>query len=79
MKHTISYAYPHSPMADIQGHGYYVEHNGAHARFDAYAEALAYAQGLGSEPDRWSIDHPSNTTFLKQAELARVHHSRASS
>ena len=74
MKHSICYAYPTSDLAEKVGkHGYVV--NNTH-QFDAYEDALAYAQSLGSEPDRWSIDHPSNSTFLKDAELARVHHSR---
>jgi hypothetical protein len=74
MKHSICYAYPTSDLAEKVGkHGYVV--NDTH-QFDAYEDALAYAQSLGSEPDRWSIDHPSNSTFLKDAELARVHHSR---
>ena len=74
MKHEICYAYPTSDLAEKVGkHGYVV--NDTH-QFDAYEDALAYAQSLGSEPDRWSIDHPSNSTFLKDAELARVHHSR---
>jgi hypothetical protein len=63
-------------MADIQGHGYYVDFNDNHTRFDTYADALAYAQTLGTEPDRWSIDHPANSTFLKDAERLRIHHSR---
>jgi hypothetical protein len=74
MKHTICYAYPTSDLAEKVGkHGYVV--NDAH-QFDLYEDALSYAQSLGTEPDRMSIDHPANHTFLRSAEQLRVHHSR---
>jgi hypothetical protein len=74
MKHEICYAYPTSDLAEKVGkHGYVV--NSTH-QFDAYEDALAYAQSLGTEPERMSIDHPANDTFLQTAERLRIHHSR---
>jgi hypothetical protein len=76
-KHEIFYAYPTSDIAEKQqGHGYYVFANKKYSHFDRYEDALSYAQTLGTDPDRWSIDHPSNSTFLRDAEKLRVHHSR---
>lgn len=77
MKHEIFYAYPSSDIAETnKGHGYYVLADKKYTHFDAYADALAYAQSLGTEPDSMSIDHPANHTFLAAAERLRVHHSR---
>ena len=74
MNHIICYAYPTSDLANKVGkHGYIV--NDAH-QFDEYADALAYAQTLGTEPDRWSIDHPKNATFLNDAQRLKAHHAR---
>jgi hypothetical protein len=74
MKHTICYAYPTSDLANKVGkHGYVV--NDAH-QFDLYEDALSYAQTLGTDPDRWSIDHPANSTFLQDAQRLKAYHSR---
>jgi len=74
MKHLICYAYPTSDLAEKVGkHGYVV--NDTH-QFDLYEDALAYAQSLGTEPERMSIDHPSNSTFLRDAERLKAYHSR---
>ena len=40
--------------------------NKKYSHFDEYLDALAYAQTLGTDPDRWSIDHPANSKFLIQ-------------
>jgi len=64
-KHEIFYAYPSSDIADKnKGHGYYVFANKKYSHFDNYENALFYAQTLGTDPDRWSIDHPANSKFL---------------
>jgi len=74
MKHLICYAYPTSDLANKVGkHGYVV--NDAH-QFDEYSDALAFAQILGTDPDRWSIDHPANSTFLQDAQRLKAYHSR---
>ena len=64
-KHEIFYAYPSSDIADKnKGHGYYVFANKKYSHFDNYENALLYAQTLGTDPYRWSIDHPANSRFL---------------
>lgn len=74
-KHEIFYAYPSSDVADKhKGHGYYVHAGRKYSHFDSYEDALAYAQSLGTEPERMSIDHPANHTFLQSAEMLRIHH-----
>lgn len=74
MNHLICYAYPTSDLANKVGkHGYFV--NDAH-QFDEYSDALAFAQTLGTDPDRWSIDHPANSTFLQDAQRLKAYHSR---
>jgi len=76
-KHEIFYAYPSSDIADKnKGHGYYVFANKKYFHFDEYLDALAYAQTLGTDPDRWSIDHPANSSFLKDAQRLKAYHSR---
>lgn len=73
MKHEISYAYPSSDLAEKMGkHGYMVIYGKEDkttstqtiSRFDEYADALAFAQSLKTDPARWSIDHPNNQKFL---------------
>ena len=74
MKHSICYAYPTSDLANKVGkHGYVVNDT---YQFDSYEDALTYAKTLSTDPDRWSIDHPSNSTFLRDAERLKAHHSR---
>lgn len=67
-EHTIGYAYPSSPRAARLGRastGTYSYQRGEHGRvvpFDTYAEALANAVREGTQPARWSMDHPACTT-----------------
>lgn len=87
MTHTIFYAYPTSDFAEqAGGHGFVVTYIDpetiGHAndgitlrRFDSYSDALAFASTLGTEPDRWSIDHPKNASLLDEAKRA-AHHNR---
>ena len=75
--HSICYAYPSSDLANAFGkHGYMVTHGETLTRFDTYPEALAFAQSLGTEPDRWSIDHPKNVSLREEAGRASRHHAR---
>jgi hypothetical protein len=75
MKHEICFAYPSSDLADKMGkHGYMVIHGKETKQFDEYEDAFAFAQSLGTEPDRWSIDHHLNASFLRKAKLAYVYH-----
>ena len=74
MKHTICYAYPTSDLAlKVGKHGYVVNET---RQFDVYSDALEYAKALGTEPDRWSIDHPANASFLTEAHRLQAHHNR---
>lgn len=83
MKHEICFAYPSSDLAERMGkHGYMViyreedEFCSTHTtkRFDEYEDALEFAESLGSTPDRWSIDHHLNASFLRKAKLAYAYH-----
>jgi hypothetical protein len=77
MMHEIFYAYPYSDVADIVGgRGFIVKHNDELKRFTDYQDAHAYAQGLGTDPDYLSLDHPNNDALLKKAELTNIYHQR---
>jgi len=83
MKHEICFAYPSSDLAEKMGkHGYMVIYGKEDKststytmkHFDEYENALEFAQSLGTEPDRWSIDHHLNASFLRKAKLAYAYH-----
>ena len=75
--HSICYAYPTSDLAEqAGGHGYIVTHADSLTLFGTYPDALAYAQTLGTEPDRWSIDHPKNASLREEAGRAARYHAR---
>jgi hypothetical protein len=75
--HTIAYAYPTSDQAVKMGkHGVYIEHAGKITPMPTYEAAIAHAATLGTLPDRWSMDHPANSTFLADAMRAQAHHNR---
>jgi hypothetical protein len=77
MKHSIGYAYPTSDYAKKLGtHGVYVELGSKLLPMASYADAIAYAQTLGTEPDRWSMDHPANASYLAYAQRLQAHHNR---
>lgn len=77
MNHEIGYAYPTSDYATKMGkHGVYVEHKGKLTPMVSYDAALAHVAALGTEPSRWSIDHPKNASFLADAQRLQAHHNR---
>jgi hypothetical protein len=69
--HCIGYAYASSPMACVLKMGaagcYYLQSAGALSAHGTYSQALAAASALGTEPGRWSMDHPQNAQFLQVA------------
>ena len=72
MKHEILYAFPPSYKAYIMGnHGYMISYGKddptcyyTTQRVDDLEEALDFVILLGTEPERWSMDHPLNASFL---------------
>jgi hypothetical protein len=69
-QHTISYAYPSSSMAcslKRASDGCWVLQAGESiAPYPSYADALKAAAAEGSQPSRWSVDHPFNANFIKE-------------
>ena len=69
MIHCISYAYSTSHAARKLGHGptgcYILTIGSIDRAFPRLSDAIAAAIDAGTEPDRWSIDHPSNARFLR--------------
>ena len=67
-EHKISYAYPSSPNATRLGRGksgcYVIEVGGKAEAADSYEQAAGKAQALATAPNRWSMDHPLNASFL---------------
>lgn len=63
-QHTISYAFPRSANAKKVGRdalgAYCLSHGEAFTGHATLAEALAEAAKLGTQPARWSLDHPLN-------------------
>lgn len=66
-EHTISYAYPSSPLACSLKRGktgcYVVQTVDAELPFEGYHSAKEHADSLGTTPQRWSMDHPLNEAF----------------
>ena len=66
--HSIAYAYPSSTLAhqlSRSASGFYTVTVGSKTTaHDTYAQAVACAAALGTEPQRWSMDNPDNTRFL---------------
>ena len=67
-EHRIAYAYPSSETACKVGRGksgcYVVKTAGKMVPEDSYDAALANVKALGTQPGRWSVDHPLNAHFL---------------
>lgn len=68
-QHTIGFAYASSIMSrEMKKAGtgaYYYQSKSTRASFDTYAEALEYARKKRTEPSRWSLDHPANSTLTR--------------
>jgi hypothetical protein len=80
MKHSIGYAYPTSINADRLGtHGVYVKLGAKLLPMASYADAVAYVQTLGTEPDLWSMDHPAKAAYRAHAQRLQAHHNRHAS
>lgn len=66
--HTISHAYPTSPMAMAhmceKAGCFILELGQSQTPYTSYDDALKAALSLGSDPSRWSMDHPLNNRFL---------------
>ena len=67
-EHCIAYAYPSSDSAQRMGRGsvgcYMARSPAGETAHDTYAAALASVHGMGTAPNRWSMDHPSSARFL---------------
>jgi len=71
-QHFIGYAYPSSVIADAVGHPngchYYTRGTkGSITVFATYEATLQHALTQGTEPSRWSKDHPLNAKFLSRS------------
>ena len=77
MRHSIGYAYPTSDYAKKLGtHGVDVELGAKLLPMASYADAIANVQTHRTEPDRWSMDHPANASYLAYAQRLQAHHNR---
>jgi hypothetical protein len=67
-QHRICYAYASSVGATRLGRGkngcYVLETAISEVALDSYEEAAERAKSLGTEPNRWSMDHHDNARFL---------------
>lgn len=63
-QHYIGYAYPSSPTACALGYGkegcYYVRTQKEMVAYDTYNGCVTHVTDLGTEPNRWSMDHPES-------------------
>lgn len=75
-EHKISYAYPSSTSATRLGRGktgcYVLEVGDKAHALDTYADAAEMAQKQGTTPNRWSMDHPMNASFLVEQRSMTV-------
>lgn len=67
-QHYIGYAYPSSPNACALGQGekgcYYVRVPAETVAHATYKGCLAHLDGMGTNPNRWSMDHHANAHML---------------
>jgi hypothetical protein len=67
-EHKIGYAYASSINAKRVGRSregaYCLEAHGQISGYEAFSQALAAAARRGTQPARWSMDHPLNERFL---------------
>lgn len=66
-KHHIGYAYPTSDIATqlkFRDGCFYYESGLTTIGFSSYQEALEHATVVGTNPSRFSMDHPKNQHFL---------------
>jgi hypothetical protein len=73
-EHVISWAYPSSPRAvalGFPGAGCYVlrVHGEDPHGYDLYATCVAVVGALGTNPGRWSMDHPAHAKYLPAAAI----------
>ena len=73
-EHLIAYAYPSSPRACRLHRGrtgcYVVQTFSAEVPMETFDAAVRHAKALGTAPQRWSMDHPSNAHFLSERDRA---------